>query len=277
MGVEMLDLEVANPLDARNRLVMRELDQVRYIAAKIREGLPRSVSIEDLVSAGVLGLVEATETYDRTKPTKFKTFARFRIQGAIIDSMRQVDWAPRLLRKQGREIDQTICQLELAMGRTPDESEIAEGVGKPLAELQKTLRELDSLGIAGQQSSSTFNSAETVDLIESAPSRASSDSCHSHTRETTTRTLLHEDNPLFRRSQSGRPTQYILRPRRDSMMRDHLFWPGRRSDRLPCRNDVHRDSSRDHIGLKEHNRNDEQQQNHGIAERAAEYIRFTTH
>jgi RNA polymerase sigma factor for flagellar operon FliA len=178
MGIEMLDLEVANPLDARNRLVMRELDQVRYIAAKIREGLPRSISIEDLVSAGVLGSVEATETYDRTKPTKFKTFARFRIQGAIIDSMRQVDWAPRLLRKQGREIDQTICQLELAMGRTPDESEIAEGVGKPLAELQKTLRELDSLGIAGPQSSSTFNSAETVDLIESAPSRVDDDPFH---------------------------------------------------------------------------------------------------
>lgn len=158
-------------VEERNRLVMQELDQVYYIAARIRERLPQHIAMEDLVNAGVVGLLEATQTFDSTKPAQFKTFARFRIRGAIIDSLRDLDWAPRLLRKKGRQIDDAILKMQTALGRSPNESEIAEHLGMTLEELQKTLGELDSLDMIGQQVATTFDKSETHDLIESAPSR----------------------------------------------------------------------------------------------------------
>lgn len=159
------------PVDERNQMVMQELDQVYYIAARVRERLPQHVAMEDLVNAGVIGLLEASHSFDKTKPAQFRTFARFRIRGAILDSLRDLDWAPRLLRRKGRQIDEVITRLESTLGRTPTESEIAESAGVSLEELQKTLGELDSLTMIGQQISTTADKSETQDLIESAPSR----------------------------------------------------------------------------------------------------------
>ena len=75
-----------------DELVMQELSQVYYIAARIRERLPQHVDLEDLVSAGVIGLLEASRSFDNTKNAQFKTFAKFRIRGAILDSLREIDW-----------------------------------------------------------------------------------------------------------------------------------------------------------------------------------------
>ena len=88
----------------RNDLVMQELQQVYYIASRIRERLPQHVELEDLVNAGVIGLLEASRSFDNTKNAQFKTFAKFRIRGAILDSLRESDWGSRYLRKRGREI-----------------------------------------------------------------------------------------------------------------------------------------------------------------------------
>src|ERR1700712_5155638 len=82
----------------RNALVISELPQVYYIAARIRERLPQHVEMEDLVHAGVIGLIEACRNYDSTKPAAFGTFAKFRIRGAILDSLRKLDWGSRSLR-----------------------------------------------------------------------------------------------------------------------------------------------------------------------------------
>src|ERR1700742_5053051 len=89
--------------DAGEDLVMQELPQVYYIAARIRERLPQHVDMEDLVSAGVIGLLEAHRSFDSSKNAQFKTFAKFRIRGAILDSLREVDWGSRLMRRRGRE------------------------------------------------------------------------------------------------------------------------------------------------------------------------------
>ena len=94
----------AEEVDDRNDLVMQELSQVYYIASRIRERLPQHVELEDLVNAGVLGLLEASRTFDRSKNAQFKTFAKFRIRGAILDSLRDADWGSRYLRKRCREI-----------------------------------------------------------------------------------------------------------------------------------------------------------------------------
>jgi RNA polymerase sigma factor for flagellar operon FliA len=156
--------------DERNELVMRELPQVYYVAARIRERLPKHVEMEDLVQAGVIGLLEACRSYDCTKDAQFSTFAKFRIRGAILDSLRKLDWGSRTLRRKGREITSVVAKLESQLGRQPNEEEIATDMQMGLDELQSTMSQLDGLYLVGQRSNPSQDHAEAYDLIESAPS-----------------------------------------------------------------------------------------------------------
>jgi RNA polymerase sigma factor for flagellar operon FliA len=158
----------AEEVDDRNELVMQELSQVYYIASRIRERLPQYVDFEDLVNAGVLGLLEASRTFDSSKTAQFKTFAKFRIRGAILDSLRDADWGSRYLRKRGREITEATAQLEAKLGRHPIESEIAEHMHIELDRLRKIIQQIDGLHLAGQQVA-VSNDRESLDVIESAP------------------------------------------------------------------------------------------------------------
>jgi len=158
-------------IDERNELVVRELPQVYYVAARIRERLPKHVDMEDLVQAGVIGLLEACRTYDSSKDTQLHTFAKFRIRGAILDSLRMLDWGSRILRKKGREIASAAAKLESSLGRQPLEEEIASAMNIRLDELQSTLTQLDGLYVVGQQADSANDPTKSHDLIESAPSR----------------------------------------------------------------------------------------------------------
>src|SRR5208337_739287 len=110
----------------QDELVMQELSQVYYIASRIRERLPEHVELDDLVSAGVVGLIEAARSFDGSKNVQFRTFAKFRIRGAIFDSLRETDWGSRYMRRKGREIAEATSRLEGRLGRHPVESEIAE-------------------------------------------------------------------------------------------------------------------------------------------------------
>lgn len=159
-------------MSERDRLILEELPQVHYIAARIRERLPQHVALEDLVNAGVLGLIEAINKYDASKLVQFKTFAKFRIRGAILDSLRELDWGSRLLRRKGREIDDAAARLEVQLGRQATEQEIADEMKIDLKELYSLLTKLDGLYLVSQQVSATFDRSETRDLIENAPSRS---------------------------------------------------------------------------------------------------------
>jgi RNA polymerase sigma factor for flagellar operon FliA len=150
-------------------LVMQELPQVYYIAARIRERLPQHVEMEDLVSAGVLGLLEATRSFDGSKNVQFKTFAKFRIRGAILDSLRETDWGSRYMRRRGREIADVTARLEARLGRHPVESEIAEEMHLEPEHLRKLVAQIDSLQIAGQKVAVSNDRSESLDVIESAP------------------------------------------------------------------------------------------------------------
>jgi RNA polymerase sigma factor for flagellar operon FliA len=158
-------------VEERNELAMQELPQVYYVAARIRERLPKHIAMEDLVQAGVIGLLEACRSYDRTKDAQFHTFAKFRIRGAILDSLRKLDWGSRTLRRQGREITSSIARLESSLGRHPLEEEIAADLQVRLEELQNTMTQLDGLHLVGQHAESSYDRSESYDLIESAPSR----------------------------------------------------------------------------------------------------------
>ena len=94
--------------DERNDLIMQELPQVQYIASRILERLPQQVELGDLVHAGVIGLLEAYRTFDSSKNAQFKTFAKFRIKGAILDSLRTLGWSLRELRRKPSAIEEAI-------------------------------------------------------------------------------------------------------------------------------------------------------------------------
>ena len=171
----MTTAEVANRVsgdgtDERNELAMRELPQVYHVAARIRERLPKHVEMDDLVQAGVIGLLEACRSYDSSKDAQFSTFAKFRIRGAILDSLRKLDWGSRTLRRKGREINASVVKLESILGRHPLEEEIAADLRMDLGELQGALTQLDGLYLVGQEAASSRDHAESFDLIESAPS-----------------------------------------------------------------------------------------------------------
>src|SRR3989454_707407 len=102
--------------EERERLLMLQLPQVRYIARRIHERLPRHVPLEDLVHAGVVGLIDALHKFNREKHVQFASYAKFRIRGAILDSLREMDWSPRDLRRQSRRVERpiTICARFLA-------------------------------------------------------------------------------------------------------------------------------------------------------------------
>ena len=111
--------------DEREQLIIEHLPQVRLIAHRIHERLPESVNLDDLISTGALGLIAAIDKFDPQHNVKLKTYAEYKIRGAILDSLRGMDWAPRQQRKRTKQIEAAILQLEKRLHRSPDEEEIA--------------------------------------------------------------------------------------------------------------------------------------------------------
>lgn len=167
---ELVYRESITDVDDRNELVMRELPQVYYIAARIHERLPEHVEMEDLVHAGIIGLIEACQNYDSSKNAQLSTFAKFRIRGAILDSLRKLDWGSRELRKQGRAITASNGKLSSTLGRQPLQEEIAADLKISLDKYQSLLTQLDGLHLVSQQCDPRLGSDESQDLIESAHS-----------------------------------------------------------------------------------------------------------
>ncbi len=157
-------------IDERNQLILDELPQVHFIASRMLERLPASVQLEDLVHAGVLGLLEAFDNYDSSRNAQFKTFARFRIRGAILDSLRTLDWGSRGMRRKAREIVDAQTRLQSRFGRTPEKEEVAAEMGLSLEQLETAMMEIDSLQIVSQQATIASETGEVRDLIESAAS-----------------------------------------------------------------------------------------------------------
>src|SRR5690349_22534239 len=124
------------------RLLLEHLPIVRFLARRIHERLPQHVDIEDLVSAGVVGLMDAFSKFDPEKKVQFRSYAQFRIRGAILDSLRTLDWSPRDLRRKGRAVEETIRVLTARLGHAPGEAEIATEMGLNLEAYQTLLGDL---------------------------------------------------------------------------------------------------------------------------------------
>ncbi len=131
----------------QERVLLEHLPIVRFLARRIHERLPQHVDLEDLVSAGVVGLMDAFSKFDPGKKVQFRSYAQFRIRGAILDSLRSLDWSPRELRRKGRAIEEVIRVLTARLGRAPGEAEVAMEMGLGLEEYQVLLGDLKGLEI----------------------------------------------------------------------------------------------------------------------------------
>lgn len=135
-------------LEARDRLVMEHVTLVRVLAQRLAQRLPSQVEMGDLISVGVLGLIDAATRYQPSLGVPFEAFARRRVRGAMLDSLRELDWAPRSLRRLRRDLDGTIARLRHELGSEPAEEQIADAMGLSLDAYRRTLEQLRTLEVA---------------------------------------------------------------------------------------------------------------------------------
>ncbi len=128
----------------REELIKKYLFLVKYVAGRVAINLPPNIEIGDLISYGILGLFDAIEKFDMEQGNKFETYAVSRIRGAIIDELRKLDWAPRLLRKKAKQLEKKCRELEDKLGRPPSDKELADSLGVSVDELNSIYGELSS-------------------------------------------------------------------------------------------------------------------------------------
>ena len=128
----------------REEIVRKYMYLVKYVAGRVAIGLPPNVEFNDLVSYGLLGLFDAIDKYDVEQGNKFETYGVSRIRGAIMDELRKLDWAPRLLRKRAREIERKGRELEDRLGRAATEDELARSLKMSVEDLNGIYSELNS-------------------------------------------------------------------------------------------------------------------------------------
>jgi len=145
----------------REKLLMEHLPHVHYIARRIHYRLPPQVPLEDLVHAGILGLMDAVQKFDPNKNVRLKYYAEIRIRGAILDSLREVDWSPRALRRKARRLEEAVSRCEARLGRDASETEIAEELGIGIEELHQLLCDLHGLNLGNIPVDENY--ASTVD------------------------------------------------------------------------------------------------------------------
>ncbi len=130
--------------EARSRLAERYLPLVKHIIDRIAYKLPDFIDKEDLISEGILGLIDAIDKFDPSRMNKFGTYAMVRIRGAVLDSLRQMDWVPRSLRQKSKEIENAILTVERNLGRPATDKEISEYLGISAEELNETLSSIST-------------------------------------------------------------------------------------------------------------------------------------
>jgi RNA polymerase sigma factor for flagellar operon FliA len=142
----------AHTADEREQLILDHLPQVRLIARRIHDRLPESVSLDDLISTGIVGLISAIDRFDSSHNVKLKTYAEYKIRGAILDSLRGLDWAPRQQRKRSKQIEAAISRAEQLLHRSPSEEEIAEQLGVSIEEYHEWLIDVRGLNLGSLES-----------------------------------------------------------------------------------------------------------------------------
>ncbi len=139
--------QAQSAIETRDRLVMEHVPLVKILAQRLAHRLPSQVEVSELVSVGLLGLIDAASRYQPSLGVPFDAFARRRVQGAMLDSLRDLDWAPRSLRRLRREVDAAIATVRRRVGREPEEGEIAAELSMTPAAYDKAIEQLKVLEV----------------------------------------------------------------------------------------------------------------------------------
>ncbi len=161
--------------EEREQLILEHMSQVKLIARRIHETLPGNVCLDDLISSGVVGLIMAIDNYDPRQAVKLKTYAEYKIRGAILDSLRGMDWASRHRRKKYKEIEAAITSAEKKLYRPPTEEEIAKELNLTVDEYRARLVEVQGLTLGSlEMTVGNENGQELLQLIPSGDESPSS-------------------------------------------------------------------------------------------------------
>ena len=170
--VEEIEITTEN----REEVIKRYSPMIKYVANRIAMRLPPHIEVDDLISVGVLGLMDAISKYDSSRGAKFKTYAEFRVRGAILDELRSLDWVPRSIRQKASAVEKVVRSLEAKLRRLPEDDEVAKEMDMSLDQFYRTLDEtksvpvfsLEDLGIAKE-------SGEQQSLLDCLAGKADAD------------------------------------------------------------------------------------------------------
>ena len=170
--VEEIEITTEN----REEVIIRYSPMIKYVANRIAMRLPPHIEVDDLISVGVLGLMDAITKYDSSRGAKFKTYAEFRVRGAILDELRSLDWVPRSIRQKASAVEKVVRSLESKLKRLPEDEEVAKEMDMSLGQFYRTLDEtksvpvfsLEDLGIAKE-------SGEQQSLLDCIAGKADAD------------------------------------------------------------------------------------------------------
>ncbi len=156
--------------ELRNRLVETYLPLVKYNAERIWARLPDGVELDDLISVGVFGLMDAIDAFDTARGVKFETYCVPRIRGAMLDELRSMDWVPRLVRSKASKLNEALRTLEARFGRPPTEEELSERMGLTIKELQKHMKEANAVGLISLNKkwyeTDSYKDVREIDVLE---------------------------------------------------------------------------------------------------------------
>jgi RNA polymerase sigma factor for flagellar operon FliA len=156
--------------EMRNRLVEQYLPLVKYNGERIWARLPEGVELDDLVSAGIFGLMDAIDAFDLSRGVKFETYCVPRIRGAMLDELRTMDWVPRLVRSKASKLNEAMKTLEAKLGRAPSEQEVAEHMQISLAELEKMVLDASAVNLISLNKkwyeTDSYKDVREIDILE---------------------------------------------------------------------------------------------------------------
>lgn len=149
----------------KDKLIMEYAPLIKFIAQKIAVRLPSNIELDDLISSGVIGLMDAIEKYDPTRDNKFKTYAEFRIRGSILDELRAQDWVPRSVRDKAKMLDRTMVNLEAELGRSPTDEEVCEKLSINIDEFHDLLNQVRPVSVLSIDDAATFSNVDKKSIL----------------------------------------------------------------------------------------------------------------
>jgi len=159
--------EIPNKItqEEKDKLVIEYAPLIKFIAQKIAVRLPSNIELDDLISSGVIGLMDAIDKYDPSRDNKFKTYAEFRIRGSILDELRAQDWVPRSVRDKAKLLDRTMVELEAVLGRAATDEEASTKLNMSMEEFYDLVNQVRPVSVLSIDDSTTFSNVDKKSIL----------------------------------------------------------------------------------------------------------------